>query len=51
MEFHFQKLAEAYEVLSNPILKNIYDIYGHEGLQNGIVEKDQRFNSGLYASG
>ena len=38
-ELHFQKLAEAYEVLSCPTHKGIYDIYGSTGLRNGITDK------------
>ena len=38
-EYRFQNLCEAYEVLSDPIKKNIYDIYGIEGLKNGLIDK------------
>ena len=45
-EFHFQKLCEAYEVLSDPIKKGIYDIYGFEGLKNGIIDKRGNIKGG-----
>ena len=32
----FAKICEAYEVLSNPELKNIYDNYGERILKNGF---------------
>lgn len=31
----FKKLTEAYEILSNPEKKDVYDRYGMEGLKNG----------------
>ena len=33
--FKFKKLTEAYEILSNPEKKELYDRYGMEGVKNG----------------
>jgi DnaJ family protein A protein 2 len=33
--FKFRKLTEAYEVLSNPEKRDLYDRYGAEGVKNG----------------
>jgi DnaJ family protein B protein 13 len=45
-EYHFQKLSESYEVLSDPIKKGIYDIFGSDGLKNGIIDKRGNIRGG-----
>ena len=45
-EYHFQKLSESYEVLSDPIKKGIYDIFGSDGLKNGIIDKHGNIKGG-----
>ena len=33
---NFQRICEAYEILSDPTKRQIYDIYGMEGLTSGL---------------
>jgi len=41
----FQEIAEAYEVLSNPEQRRIYDAYGEEGLKGGAPPPGTPFSS------
>mmetsp|Transcript_17528 Transcript_17528/g.29561 ORF Transcript_17528/g.29561 Transcript_17528/m.29561 type:complete len:135 (+) Transcript_17528:1-405(+) len=36
----FSRICQAYDVLSNPLYKAVYDKYGIEGLKNGVKEVD-----------
>lgn len=42
----FHEICEAFEVLSNPQLKIIYDQYGEDILREGMVNENGLFESG-----
>lgn len=44
--FAFSEICEAYEVLSTPELKQIYDKYGEELMKTGVPDKKYGFKAG-----
>lgn len=44
----FSKIAEAYEVLSNPARRAIYDQYGERGLKEGVPDGKGNLTGGKY---
>lgn len=38
---HFNRICEAFEVLSNPKFKSIYDAFGEIVLKEGFSEEDK----------
>merc|ERR1719313_3115654 len=47
-EVSFSKVAEAYEVLSNPAKRAIYDQYGERGLKEGVPDGKGGVKGGKY---
>ena len=39
----FVKICEAWEVLSDPLMKRIYDKYGEYSLKHGVMKGSDRF--------
>jgi len=48
-EIAFSEISEAYDVLSNPARRAIYDQYGERGLKDGIPDGQGGFKGGKYA--
>ena len=48
----FTRICEAYEVLSDPLMKRVYDKYGEYSLKNGVPKGQDKFagytNQGLH---
>ena len=42
----FKKLGEAYEILSNQSKRDIYDLYGKDGINDGFSDKNGNFSTG-----
>lgn len=49
--FKFHQIAEAFTVLNSSILRGVYDIYGKEGLKNGILDVNGNIKGGFKYSG
>lgn len=49
--YQFHLIAEAFTVLNSSILRGVYDVYGKEGLKNGIKDEKGNLKGGFKYSG
>ena len=49
--FAFSEICEAYEVLSTPELKAIFDKYGEDLMKTGVPDKKYGFKAGYHFQG
>lgn len=45
----FSALCQAYEILSDPLMKRIYDKYGEYSLMNGVQKGPDKFGGYIYS--
>ena len=45
----FSALCQAYEILSDPLMKRIYDKYGEYSLMNGVMRGTDKFGGYIYS--
>ncbi|KAL6567740.1 hypothetical protein OROGR_001408 [Orobanche gracilis] len=46
-EAKFKQISEAYDVLSDPVKRQIYDLYGEEGMKSGRCSKEREVGGGV----
>ena len=44
----FSQLCQAYEILSDPLMKKVFDKYGEYSLMNGIAKGPDKFGGYIY---
>ncbi|RLN89130.1 hypothetical protein BBJ28_00012571 [Nothophytophthora sp. Chile5] len=45
-QYHFQEISEAYDVLSDPERRAVFDQYGYDGLKNGVPDENGDMRDG-----